>query len=66
VFPGEAEGKPLQGMTPKSGNRFLAKVMRQEYPSSGSGKMCGRRPNCPPSVSTICATPSRRCLFRAA
>ncbi|WP_369807122.1 tyrosine-type recombinase/integrase [Ancylobacter radicis] len=34
--------------------------------SSGSGKMSGRRPNCPPSVSMICATPSLRCSFRAA
>ncbi len=30
MFPGEAEGKPLQSMTPKSGNRFLVNAMRQE------------------------------------
>jgi integrase len=29
VFPGDAEGKPLRSRTPKSGNRFLARVMRQ-------------------------------------
>jgi integrase len=34
--------------------------------SSGSGKMSGRRPICPPSASMIRATPSRRCSFRAA
>ena len=32
VFPGDAEGKPLQSMTPESGIGFLANVMRQEKP----------------------------------
>lgn len=34
--------------------------------SSGSGKMSGRKPNCPASASTIFATPLRRFSFRAA
>jgi integrase len=50
VFPGDAEGKPLQDIRT----------------SSGSRKMSGRRLHCPPCASMICATHSRRCSFRAA
>jgi hypothetical protein len=67
VFQGEAQGKPLQKhgvkkWEPVFGNRHAAR----KGTSSGSGKMSVKRLISLPFASMICATPSRRCLFRAA